>query len=384
MQPAAAHYSPALPEARYFAHRVELDAAVAQVLAGGQYILGEQTAGFEAEFARFVGAKHAVGVANGTDALELALRACGIGRGDAVLTVSWTATATVAAIERAGATPILVDIDETSFTMDPAALTEAIEDHQARLQTEGSGLKAVVVVHLYGHPADMASILKVARANGLRVIEDCAQAHGATLDGRMAGTWGDAGAFSFYPTKNLGAFGDGGAVVTNEPGLADKVRMLREYGWVTRQVSSVPGVNSRLDELQAAMLRVLLPHLTVENARRRELAVEYQQSLAGSSLKTPQVRAGVQHAFHQYVVRSSDRDRLKEELRKQGIATQVHYPLPIHLMPAYERRLAHGKRGLKSTETIAKEVLSLPMSPYFTQEKVRAIVGVLSTCKDFL
>jgi dTDP-4-amino-4,6-dideoxygalactose transaminase len=382
MQSAAALFSTSLPEARYRAHQTLIDAAVAKVFSKGQFILGEETSVFETEFARFLGARYCRGVGTGTDALELALRACDIGPGDAVLTVSWTATATVAAIERAGAIPVLVDIDEASFTMDPAALEEAIAEHLVRPDRGWPRLKAVLVVHLYGHPANMPRIVSIARRHGLRVIEDCAQAHGATLDGQMTGTWGDLGAFSFYPTKNLGAFGDAGAVVTNDATLAEKVRMLREYGWQTRQVSAIPGVNSRLDELQAAILRVLLPHLPAENASRRALAARYHATLAGS--RVPQSPSSVVHAFHQYVVRTGQRDALKDSLQARGILTQVHYPRPVHLQPAYHGRLLHGQRGLPRTEAVAQEVLSLPMSPYLTGGQIEAILDGLSRCKKFV
>ena len=291
------------PRANYLAHKDEIDAAIAAVLAGGRYILGEQVAAFEREFAAYLGAgstegaTHAIGVGSGTDALHLALRACGIGPGDRVFTVSHTAVATVAAIELAGATPVLVDIDPATFTMDPNRLEEAVRrdegGNSSNVKRHSSIVtrhSAIIPVHLYGHPADMAAILEIARRYDLWVIEDCAQAHGATIDGQKTGTFGDIAAFSFYPTKNLGALGDGGAVVTSDPALAEQTRLLREYGWRERYVSAIPGLNSRLDELQAAILRVKLRYLDAENARRRALAAEYDRLLADSSVRTPITR----------------------------------------------------------------------------------------------
>ncbi len=307
--------SPSLPAIRYRAHRAEIDAAIAGVFRGGRFILGNETAAFEKEFAAFIGAASCIGVGSGTDALEIALRACGIGSGDAVLTVSHTAVATVSAIERAGASPVLVDINASTFTIDADRLEATIlEYNRPRGRARRPRLKAVIPVHLYGHPADMPVILSIARSHGLRVIEDCAQSHGASLRGRHTGTWGDLAAFSFYPTKNLGAFGDGGAVVTNHPRLAEKVRLLREYGWKDRYVSAIPGINSRLDELQAAMLRVLLKHLPEENARRREIAQHYDRLLAATDLSLPRPSTDVVHAFHQYVIKTSRRDALQKFL----------------------------------------------------------------------
>ena len=253
------------PHANYHAHRTEIDAAVQRVLDSGWYILGEEVVAFEREFADYVGASHAVGVASGTDALELALRACGVGAGDLVFTVAHTAVATVAAIELTGATPLLVDICPHSYTMDADCFQAALRDPPPGRP------RAVVPVHLYGHPADMPSICRIAMEYGLYVVEDCAQAHGAVIDGRTVGAWGHMAAFSFYPTKNLGALGDGGAVVSGDAGMAEKVRALRQYGWRKRYVSAAPGGNSRLDPLQAAILRAKLPHLHSENGDRKSV-----------------------------------------------------------------------------------------------------------------
>ncbi len=357
------------PKAGYLAHQREIDEAVKQTLDSGWYILGKQVAAFEQEFAAFVGVGHCVGVANGTDALVLAMRACGIGAGDAVITVSHTAVATVAAIELVGAEPLLVDIDPVTFTICPQAVEVAIKSYRGKAK-----LKAIIAVHLYGHPAEMAAIQELARRFDLRVIEDCAQAHGAKLAERRVGSIGDIAAFSFYPTKNLGALGDGGAVVTNDDGLAERLRLLREYGWRERYVSEIAGMNSRLDELQAALLRVKLQYLDEENARRRQIAAIYDENLQKSGLTLPKCVGEVSHVYHQYVVRSRERDVLKARLREQGIGTLIHYPVPVHLQPAY-RHCAHS--ALPETERAAREVLSLPMFPQLSDEQVLQVCDAI-------
>lgn len=359
------------PRAGYLAHRAEIDAAIAGVLEGGWYILGEQVEAFEREFADYLGARHCVGVGSGTDALQLALRACGIGSGDVVITVAHTAVATVAAIELAGASPLLVEIDAASFTIDPQAVEDAIKAYR------GTGaIKAIIAVHLYGHPAEMAAIIELARRYELKVIEDCAQAHGAACGGRHVGTLGDIAAFSFYPTKNLGALGDGGAVVTNDDGLAERVRSLREYGWRERYVSSVAGLNSRLDEIQAAALRVKLKWLETDNAKRRQIAQSYDARL--NSLQLPQARKGAHHVYHQYVIRTAARDRLREHLKEQGIGTLIHYPMPVHLQPAYRHRVAVHGNALTITEQSARQVLSLPMHPHLTEDQIERVCKAIN------
>jgi len=332
--------------------RAEIDAATARVLASGWYILGPEVSAFEAEFAAYLGARHAVGVASGTDAVLLALRALGVGSGDEVITVAHTAVATVAAIALCGATPRFVDIDPATYTLDPGQLEAAITPRT----------RAVVPVHLYGAPADMQPILAIARAHDLLVVEDCAQAHGATTGGRRVGTLGDAAAFSFYPTKNLGALGDGGAVVTDRPDVAERLRLLRQYGWRERYVSDVEGMNSRLDELQAAILRVRLRHLDAENAARRQLATRYDAALAGLPLGLPAAWPGESAVYHLYVVTADERDALSAHLAAQGIGTGVHYPVPVHRQPAYAH-LGYGPGSLPATEAAAARVLSLPMYP---------------------
>ncbi len=365
------------PRANYLAHKAEIDAAAARVLDSGWYILGEEVAAFEEEFAAYLGVHHAIGVASGTDALEIALRACGVGAGGAVFTVSHTAVATVAAIERAGATPVLVDIDPTSYTMDPNHLEDAIKSVLHARSSVVRRPSSIIPVHLYGHPADMPAILDIARRYDLYVIEDCAQAHGAVLQDRRIGAWGHMAAFSFYPTKNLSALGDGGMVVTDDPDLAERAGMLREYGWQERYVSSIPGVNSRLDELQAAVLRVKLRYLDEENDRRREIAQTYTRMLAETDLTLPTCWPEVEHVYHQYVVCTSHRSALRTHLRDRGVGTLVHYPQAVHQQPAYAGRLVTNG-DLSHSERAAAQVLSLPMYPELTDRQVTLIAE--ATC----
>lgn len=354
------------PRAGYLAHCEEIDAAVHKVLNAGRYILGDEVRAFEREFAAYVGRTYAIGVASGTDALVIALKAFGIGAGDLVFTVSHTAVATVAAIELAGATPVLVDIEPGRYTMDPDSLESALTNPPAGTP------KAVVPVHLYGQPADMPRILSLAHRYGLRIIEDCAQCHGAALNGRMAGAWGDVAAFSFYPTKNLGAIGDGGMLVTDDGALAEKLHLLQQYGWRERYVSEVPGGNSRLDEIQAAILRIKLRYLDCENARRMAIARLYDKRLAGTQLDLPDIRAGARHVFHQYAVCCPRRDSLRAFLEEQGIGTLIHYPVPIHLQPAYARRIS-SVVNLSRTEDVAQKVISLPMFPQLSEHQAERV-----------
>lgn len=357
------------PKASYLAHQPEIDEAIKQTLDSGWYILGKQVTAFEQEFAAYIGVEHSVGVANGTDAIVLALRACGVGAGDAVITVSHTAVATVAAIELAGAEPLMVDIDPATFTISPQWIEDVIKAYRGKAK-----LKAIIAVHLYGHPADMAAIQELARRYDLRVVEDCAQSHGASIkDGfadRRVGSIGDIAAFSFYPTKNLGALGDGGAVVTNDAGLAERLKLLREYGWRERYVSEIAGMNSRLDELQAALLRVKLKALDKENSRRRQIASAYNEGLKDGGLNLPKSIGDVSHVYHQYVVRSGERETLKDRMRTKGIGTLIHYPVPIHQQPAYRH---YANVALPETELAAREVLSLPMFPQLTDEQVEQV-----------
>jgi dTDP-4-amino-4,6-dideoxygalactose transaminase len=358
------------PRAGYLERKDDIDAAIARVLTGGQYILGQEVEAFETAFAAWLGVDHAVGVGSGTDAIELALRACDIGAGDLVFTVSHTAVATVAAIERAGAVPVLVDIAPGEFTMDPAALESA-------LQRPPTGRPAAVLpVHLYGEPADLEPILRLARGHRLRVIEDCAQSHGALYQDRSAGSIGDIACFSFYPTKNLGALGDAGMTATDDAALATALREVREYGWRDRYVSARTGINTRLDPIQAAILAAKLPHLASDNARRQAIAARYDAGLAGLPLTRPTCRGDATHVFHQYVIRTraADRDPLREHLRRAQVGTGLHYPVPVHRQPAYAGRLGEYPAGLPETTRAMREIVSLPMYPQLGDEAADRVV----------
>jgi dTDP-4-amino-4,6-dideoxygalactose transaminase len=359
------------PRAGYLEQRTAIDAAIARVLEGGFYILGREVEAFEAAFADFVGIGNAIGVASGTDAIEIALRACAIGSGDLVFTVSHTAVATVAAIERAGATPVLVDVEPGTSTMAPPELLRL-------LKSPPTGRPAAVLpVHIYGQPADLSPLAEIAQTFGLRLIEDCAQSHGALYRGRPVGSFGDIACFSFYPTKNLGALGDGGMVVTNDPALAITLREIREYGWRERYVSARIGINSRLDPIQAAILDVKLGSLATDNARRQTIAERYDMGLIGLPVVPPARRPQTTHVFHQYVIRLAERDALREALRATGIATAIHYPVPVHRQPAYNGRLACGPSGLGVTERAAPQILSLPIYPQLPDEAVERVIAAI-------
>ena len=342
----------------------EIQEALLRVADSGWYILGPEVRAFETEFAQYHGAYRAVGVASGTDALELALRAGGIGAGDEVITVAHTAMATVTAIESAGATPVLADIDLETYTLDPLAARAAI--------TERTG--AIIVVHLYGQPADMDALVALAHERNLLLIEDCAQAHGAEYKGRKVGTIGDMGAFSFYPTKNMGAYGDGGAVITNDEVFTERLEQLRNYGQTTRYTHQWRGTNSRLDEMQAAVLRVKLKHLDQHNARRSEIAALYDANLR--SVLRPVVPAGRLHAYHLYVIRDGKRDALMSALQEKGIGTLIHYPIPVHLQDSH-RDLAMPAGSLPQTEKAAREILSLPLYIGLSDEEVMAVCAAI-------
>lgn len=367
------------PGAAYRAQKEAIDAAVARALGSGWYILGKEGEAFEREYGAWLG-RHAggapmtaVGCANGTDALVLILRGLGIGEGSTVVTVSHTAVATVAAIEMTGATPLLVDIDPEHYTMDPDELVAVLEDPPPGLPP----IRAVIAVHLYGQACDLDPMLAACERNGVALIEDVAQAHGGRLDGRMLGTMGRAAAFSLYPTKNLAAMGDGGVLATGDEALAKRIAAIRQYGWHERYISAEVGVNSRLDEVQAAILRVRLPLLDAGNARRRAIADAYDAALAGGPIAPPARRAGVEHVFHQYVLRSGDRTAIQAGLKGQGIGTGIHYPMPVHLQPAYKGRTALGPAACGETARAALEVFSLPMYPELTDAQVEQVCGAL-------
>ncbi len=342
----------------------ELSAAVLQAVRRGRYVLGDEVAAFESEWAAACGVARAVGVANGTDAITLALRALGIGEGDEVLTVSMTCAPTATGILRAGATPVFVDVLEDRLTMDAGALGAAVTPRT----------KAVLPVHLYGRVADMDAIAAFAREKGVAVVEDCAQAHGAAWGGKPAGTSGRAAAWSFYPTKNLGALGDGGAVSTDDPALAARVARLRVYGYATRNDAEEAGFNSRLDELQAAVLRLRLRKLAAGNRRRAEIAARYDAALAGAVRVPPPAGADEIPAHHIYVVRVPDRDAFRARLAGRGIGTDVHYPRAVHEQAAF----AHFPRGpLPVTERAAREVVSLPLHPRLSDAEAEFVIDAV-------
>ena len=342
--------------------RPAIDAAIARVLDRGWFILGPEGERFEAEFAAYIGSPYAVGCNSGTDAIELALRALGIGPGDEVITAPLTALFGVFAITAAGATPVLVDIDPRTYNLDPNGIEAAITPRT----------RAIMPVHLYGQPADMGPILELAEQHGLCVVEDCAQAHGALYRGQRVGSLGDVAAFSFYPTKNVGAYGDGGMVVTASEAVAERARMLRNGGQRSRYVHETVGLNSRLDEVQAAILSVKLTYLDADNARRREIAALYNELLAGGPVQTPWTLPDVEPVYHLYVVRTPARDALAAHLKDHGIGSMVHYPTPAHLQGAY-RDLGLGPGALPHAEAAAREILSLPNFPELTDDEVRQV-----------
>lgn len=347
---------------QYESMRGEIDAAVGRVLERGWFVLGEEVEAFEREFAAYLGARHAIGVASGTEAIQLALVAAGIQPGDEVITAANTCVPTVAGISSANAVPVLVDVDPASFNTDAAKLEEAI--------TAKTG--AILPVHLYGQAADMEPIIEIAHKHGVKVIEDAAQAHGATYKGRKLGTIGDAGCFSFYPSKNLGAYGDGGAVVTDDEETAGRLKRLRNYGEERRYYHATKGINSRLDEIQAAILRVKLVHLERWNARRREIAAMYDSEINTDLVQKPARLSYGEHNYHLYVVRCGERDAMQQHLASRGVATFIHYPIPIHLQDAY-RDLGKREGDYPAAENCAREVLSLPIFPELTDAEVHYV-----------
>ena len=339
--------------------------AVKKVLDRHWYVLGEEVAGFESEFANYVGVGHCVSMANGTDAIEIALRSVGVERGDLVVTVANAGFYSSTAIHAVGATPLYVDINPTCMTMSVEALVEALKQQP----------KCVIVTHLYGQMANIKELLGLARKAGVKLIEDCAQSHGAKTEGRQAGSWGDAACFSFYPTKNLGAMGDGGAVVTNNYELATRVKMLRQYGWSSKyHVGYAGGKNSRLDEMQAAVLRIRLPQLDFWNAARRDIASRYNSAFANLGFDA---LPSVDDSFvaHLYVARIKDRDALREFLKTQGVATDVHYPVPDHQQTAYPQPKIAG--SVDVTETLCKDLVTLPCFPGMTDEAVDTVIAAV-------
>lgn len=341
--------------------------ALSRMLESSAFILGEEVEAFEREFAAFCGVKHAVGVGNGLDALTLALKAMGLKRGEEVILPANTFVATVLAVEAARAKPVLVDVDPDRYTLDP--------DLTARAVTKKT--KAVIPVHIYGQPADMAPLRELARKKGLRILEDAAQAHGAKLGEEACGSMGDAGCFSFYPSKNLGALGDGGMVVTGDDELAETIRVVRNYGQSAKNRHAVKGINSRLDAFQAAVLRVKLRHLPKWNESRRRLAARYRQELEHLPVVLPAEAEGVTHVYHLYVVRVERRDELMRHLADLGVSCGIHYPVPVHLQEAFSD-LGRKEGNFPVTEKLAGEILSLPMYPELTNSDVDRICEAIA------
>ncbi len=353
---------------QYQTIKPEIDAAIENIITKSAFVGGEEVCSFEAEFAAYCETKSCVGVGNGTDAIYLTLRAMGVGPGDEVITVAQTFIATSEAISMTGARPVFVDIKEDTMLMDPALLEKAITPRT----------KVIVPVHLYGQTCDLDAIMEIADRHGLKVIEDAAQAHGARWRGRRAGSIGDAACFSFYPGKNLGAFGDGGAVVSQDEDLIERIRMLANHGRLEKYTHKMEGVNSRLDGLQAAILRVKLRHLDEWNQSRRRHADFYFETLSGGDLRMPVVDENAQPVWHLFVVRVSDREAFQQKLKDEGIATGVHYPIPLHLQPAYEY-LDIPLGSLPVTEQVSREVVSLPMYPELTEEQLARVAGSIAT-----
>ncbi|MBI3492894.1 MAG: DegT/DnrJ/EryC1/StrS family aminotransferase [Acidobacteria bacterium] len=355
-------------KSQYRSIKDEIDAAIARVFESGQFVLGDEVAAFESEFAAASGAQYGVALSSGTAALQLALIAAGIGAGDEVITVPFTFVATVAAILYIGARPVLVDVDPRSFTIDPSRIESAVT----------SRTKAIMPVHLYGQPADMDPIRDIAARHGLMVIEDAAQAHAARYKGRPVGSLGDLACFSFYPSKNLGAYGEGGIVVTSRADFADQLRLLRNWGERTKYQHIVAAFNARMQGLQGAMLRVKLGHLEEWTERRRRHARRYNALLKDSGLGLPEEMPYARHVYHLYTVRTPDRAAIRAALDAAGIQTGLHYPVPVHLQPAYAE-LGYTAGAFPVSERVAREVLSLPMFPELTDQQTAQVADAVRT-----
>ena len=360
------------PSASYQSHKDEIDQAIRRVLDSGWYVLGHEVESFEQEFAALHGSSFtSVGVANGTDAIALSLRALNLKEGDEVVTASHTAVATVAAIEQAGYKPVFADIDPITRCICPESLRSRISDKT----------RAIIPVHIFGQPCDMMEIMKIADEKNLFVLEDCAQAHAAEIHGKKVGVFGDLATFSCYPTKNLGALGDGGVILSKTGHYAEELKRLRQYGWNNQRESITPGFNSRLDEIQAAILRVKLKHLAKDNEKRRRIADQYDQSLRDLPLTLPHRSDAEKHAMHLYVIECEDRNELMNHLRKKGIGASLHYPLPVHRHKAYEGRV-RGKDELSKTNAFYKKHMTLPMFPELNNEAINRITSSLQDWFD--
>lgn len=356
--------------AQYHSIKKEIDAAVLSTLESGHFILGPQVVKFEASVATYLGVKHAIGLASGTDALVIALRALNIGEGDEVIIPAYTFFATAGTVMSVGAKPVIVDVDPQSYQIDVSKIEAAIT----------SKTKAIIPVHLYGHPAEMNPILEIARKRGLKVIEDNAQGYGAEYLGRKTGAMGEVGCLSFFPTKNLGAYGDGGMVVTNDDALAEHMRMLRAHGWKKKYYSEMVGYNSRLDAIQAAILQAKFPHLDEWNEKRRELSKRYNEHFEPLGIVIPVEREWARHVYHLYIIRSTKREALQAYLKEKGIASEVYYPLPPHLsVPC--RKYGYKEGDFPHAEKAAKETLALPLYPELTLEQQDEVIAAI---KEFV
>ena len=355
------------PSASYQAYRSEIDQAIKRVLDSGSYVLGPEVDAFEKEFASFHSEDfHAVGVSNGTDAIALCLRGLGLGIGDEVITPSHTAVATVAGIEQAGCTPVFADMDPNTRCIAPKSIKERV----------GGNTRAIMPVHIYGQPAEMDRILEISNAHNLAVVEDCSQAHGAEIDGQKVGTFADVSAFSCYPTKNLGGTGDGGVILCRSKEFAEKIKSLRQYGWNEERESIIPGFNSRLDELQAAILRVKLQHLADDNAKRRTIAVRYNVAFKDLPITLPALAQTELHAMHLYVIESNQRNELMKYLRSHQIGANLHYPLAVHQHIAYAHRIPGGD-SLPVTNQFYRKNLTLPMYPELSNDSVERVIRAI-------
>lgn len=352
--------------AQYLSIKEEIDSAVLSILESGHFILGPAVSKFEESIASYLGMNYAIGLASGTDALVLALRALNIGAGDEVIIPAYTFFATAGTVMSVGAKPVFVDVDPQSYQIDVSKIKSAITPKT----------KAIIPVHLYGHPAEMNPILEIARERGLKIIEDNAQGFGAEYQGTKTATFGDIGCLSFFPTKNLGAYGDAGMVVTNDEVLAERMRMLRTHGWKKKYYSEEVGYNSRLDAMQAAILQVKLPHVDVWNGKRRELAARYNAKLSALGLVVPVERAWGKHAYHLYIIRSSRRDEFRAFLKERGIATEVYYPLPPHLSTPC-RKFGYQKGDFPHAELASRETLALPLYPELTQSQLDEVIAAV-------
>jgi len=359
---------------QYHEIKSEIDEAVLNALEATQFILGPNVQRFEEEAAAFLGVKHAVSLANGTEALHLALLACGIEKGDEVITTPFTFIATAEAISYLGAKPVFVDIDPKTFNIDPVKVEEYIV---SRLTSHVSRIKAIIPVHLYGQAADMDPIMAIAKKHNLKVIEDCAQSFGGDYKGKMTGSFGEFGCYSFFPSKNLGCYGDGGMVTTNDPELAEKVKMLRNHGSKVRYYHSVIGYNSRLDEIQAAILRVKLKRMKRFNELRNSNAHLYSRMFEGTGVTPPFEDGNGMHVYHQYTVKTGDREKIIEALAKEGIASAIYYPVPLHKQDVYKND--YQGLSLPITEKVSQEVLSLPIFPELTEEEIKKVVSTIVT-----